>query len=125
MYNGGRTFLIIGGSKMKIFIIITALFVSSGLMAMDGERVYKQHCLVCHGENAKKTPGAIAPLAGRDASSLASKIRVYRDLGDKVGCYATTDKNSMIVHSMTMQESTYDLTEEHIIALAKYISSLK
>ena len=110
---------------MKNFIIIAALLVSSSLMAMDGERVYKQHCLLCHGENAKKTPGATAPLAGRDASSLASKIRVFRDQGDKGGCYATADRNSVIVHSMTMQESTYDLTEEQIIALAKYISSLK
>ena len=104
------------------FIIITALLVSSGLMAMDGESVYKQHCLSCHGENAKKTPSAIAPLAGRDASSLASKIRAFKDQGYRGGCYYTKDRN---IHSMTMQESTYDLTEEHIIALAKYISSLK
>ena len=110
---------------MKNFIIIAALLVSSGLMAMDGGTVYKQHCLSCHGENAKKTPGATAPLAGRDASSLASKIRAFRDQGDSGKCYYTKDRNSMIIHSMTMQESTYDLTEENIIALAKYISSLK
>lgn len=110
---------------MKNCIIIAALLVSSSLMAMDGEKVYKKHCLSCHGENAKKTPDTTAPLAGRDASSLASKIREFRDQRDKRVCYATADKNSVIAHDMTMQESTFDLTDEQIIALAKYISSLK
>ena len=104
---------------MKKIIIIVALLASSGLMAMDGEKVYKQHCLLCHGVNAEKTPSATAPLAGRDASSLASEIRAYRDQSDGAGCY-TKNKDSQI-----MDDATYFITEEHISALAKYISSLK
>ena len=103
----------------SIIIIAAALLVNNSLMAMDGEKVYKQHCLLCHGVNAEKTPGATAPLAGRDASSLASEIRAYRDQGDGAGCY-TKNKDSQI-----MDDATYFITEEHISALAKYISSLK
>ena len=104
---------------MKKIIIIAALLVSSSLMAMDGERLYKQHCLLCHGQNAEKTPGASAPLAGRDATRLVLELRAYRDQKERPGCY-TKDKNSQI-----MDDSTYFMTEEHISALAKYISSLK
>ncbi len=100
-------------------IIIVALLLSSALMATDGARVYKQHCLICHGENAEKTPGASRPLAGRDAARLVLEIRAYRDQSDGSGCY-TKDKSNQI-----MEDSTYFMTEGHISALAEYISGLK
>ena len=100
-------------------IIIVALLIGSTLMALDGAKVYEQHCLLCHGVSAEKTPGASMSLAGRDAAKLVREIKAYRDQGDGSGCY-TKDKSSQI-----MEDSTYALTYEHIIALAKYISGLK
>ena len=99
-------------------IIIVALLLSSGLMAVDGEKMYKQRCQICHGEMAEKAPGASTPLAGRDATRLALEIRAYKDQGDGAGCY-TKDKSSQI-----MDDATYAITEAHISALAEYISGL-
>ena len=99
-------------------IIIVALLLGSALMAIDGAKVYEQHCLLCHGKYAEKAPGLSTPLAGRDASRLALEIKAYRDQSDGVGCY-TKDK-----HSQVMEDSTYALTTDHIVALAKYISDL-
>ena len=100
-------------------IIIAALLVSSSLMAVDGQRAYEQHCLRCHGENAKKTPGTAAPLAGRDEASLVVDIREYINKREKVGCFYNY-KDSEV-----MEVATYYIDEEQIAAIAKYISSLK
>ena len=100
-------------------MIMLALLLSSALMAIDGVKVYEQHCLMCHGVSAEKAPGSSTPLAGRDATRLALEIKAYRDQSDGVGCY-TKDKLNAI-----MEESTYALTTDHIVALAEYISSLR
>lgn len=103
----------------NIIIIAAALLVSSSLMAVDGKRVYEQHCLQCHGENAKKTPGAAVPLAGRDEASLVVDIKAYINKRERVGCFYNYKD------SERMEEATYYIDEEQITAIAKYISSLK
>ena len=117
-------------------IIIAALLASSSLMAaesvqanksgsfsstgINGAKIYKQRCAVCHGEKATKSPEkGVAALAGMDATRLALRIRSYRDQDNEVGSY-TVHKNSRV-----MYDSTDDLSREQIVALAKYISGLK
>ena len=123
-----------GDSKMKNIIIAT-LLLSGGLMAagstqankaggfsgsIDGAAFYKQHCSKCHGDMGEKSPATgIAPLAGRDATTLALTIRAYRDQSNDIGSY-TMHKSSQI-----MKDATVNLSDRHIGALAKYISSLQ
>jgi len=115
-------------------IIVSALLLSSSLMAadnvqvnntnsfaknIDGAAYYKQHCALCHGVDGTKSPAAgIAPLAGRDATRLALRIRAYRDQDNELGAY-TMHKSSEI-----MKVETVNVSDRHIEALAKYISSL-
>ena len=122
-----------GGSKMRNIIIAT-LLLSGGLMAadsvqtnsaggfaksIDGAAFYKQQCSNCHGDRGEKTPGKTAALAGRDATILALTIRAYRDQSNDIGSY-TMHKSSQM-----MKDATVNLSDRHIGALAKYISSLQ
>ena len=112
-------------------IIMTVLLASASLMAaegvkadtkvtIDGAKLYKQRCSICHGVAGKKVPDkAVGPLAGRDATELALKIRSYRDQDRDVGSY-TMKKDSRV-----MKDATNNLSREQIVALAKYINSLK
>ena len=115
-------------------IIIATLLVSGSLMAadsiqasktggfaefIDGAAFYKQHCSKCHGEKGEKSPEGSAPLAGRDPTILALTIRAYRDQNNELGAY-TMHKSSQL-----MYDSTDDISDKHIGALAKYISSLQ
>jgi cytochrome c553 len=101
-------------------IILAVLFASSGLMAVDGAKIYKQRCAKCHGEKAIKSPKNHVPaLAGRDVTKLALTIRAYRDQDTDVGSY-TMHKSSQL-----MKDATGSLSREQIVALAKYISALK
>jgi cytochrome c553 len=87
---------------------------------MDGAKIYKQQCAVCHGETGKKVPkGGVGVLAGSDATKLAREIRAYRDQDNEVGAY-TMHKSSQV-----MKQATDNLSREQIVALAKYISALK
>ena len=114
-------------------IIIATLLLSGGLMAadkvqansaggfaksIDGEAFYKQQCSNCHGDRGEKSPGTTAPLAGRDATTLALTIRAYRDQSNDIGSY-TMHKSSQM-----MKDATVNLSNRHISALAKYISEL-
>ena len=110
-------------------IILSTLLASVSLMAadgafspIDGAAHYKQHCAICHGEKGENTPrGGAVPLAGTDTVKLALDIRAYRNQGESenVGAY-TMNKNSQV-----MYDATSGLSDKEIIALAKYISSLK
>ena len=115
-------------------ILIATLILSGGLMAagnpqanntggfaksIDGASFYKQQCANCHGDMGEKTPGKTAPLAGRDATILALTIRAYRDQSNDIGSY-TMHKSSQM-----MKDATVNLSDRHIGALAKYISSLQ
>lgn len=101
-------------------IIIVLLLASISLMAMDGAKLYKQRCAVCHGDKGQKiTRTGVTPLAGRDATVLALTIRAFRDQDERIGTY-TMHKSSQI-----MEDSTSGVTTEMIVAIAKYISGLK
>jgi cytochrome c553 len=117
-------------------IIIAAILASGSLVAaesvqanksgsfsstdIDGAAIYKKRCSVCHGEKATKIPETgVAALAGMDATRLARRIRSYRDQDSEVGAY------TMHRSSRVMYDSTDDISNEQISALAKYVSSLK
>ena len=108
-------------------IILSALFASVSLMAadgaftpIDGKTLFKQHCALCHGDKAEKSPlEGVSPLAGWDAVKLALTIRSYRDQDQRTGTY-TMHKNSRV-----MNDATVGLSQNEIVALAKYISNLK
>ena len=101
-------------------IITVLLLASVSLMAIDGEKLYKQRCASCHGEKATESPRTGVPaLYGRDVSELALTIRAYRDQDERVGTY-TMHKDSRI-----MYDATSSLSRDKIVALAKYISGLK
>ena len=115
-------------------ILIVTLLISGSLMAagnpqakdtdgfaksIDGASFYKQQCANCHGDRGEKTPESSAPLAGRDATILALTIRAYREQSNDIGSY-TMHKSSQM-----MKDATVNLSDRHIGALAKYISSLQ
>ena len=111
-------------------LILSALLASVSLMAaesvsgafkpINGESLYQKHCAICHGEKAEKSPlEGVSPLAGWDAVKLALTIRDYRDQNERTGAY-TLHKNSRV-----MKDATVGLSQNEIVALAKYISSLK
>ena len=101
-------------------IIIVLLLASVSLMAVDGAKIYKQHCVLCHGEKAQRSPKSGVPaLAGRDVTELALTIRAYRDQDERIGSYSN-HKSSQV-----MKDSTSGLTRDAIVALAKYINSLQ
>jgi len=100
--------------------IIVLLLASMSLMAMSGEKLYKQRCASCHGDKAQESPKKGVPvLAGRDVTELALTIRAYRDQDERVGTY-TMHKDNRI-----MYDATSSLSRDKIVALAKYISGLK
>jgi len=111
-------------------IIIAVLLASSSLIAaesvqasksgIDGAKIYKHNCAVCHGEKAIESPKKGVPaLAGRNATRLALAIRAYRDQDENIGTY-TMHKNSEI-----MKNQTHMLSDRQISALAIYINGLK
>jgi cytochrome c553 len=105
--------------KMKK-IVMVLLLVSVSLMAIDGGKLYKQRCALCHGDKAQESPkNGVPALAGRDVSELALTIRAYRDQDERVGTY-TMHKDSRI-----MYDATSSLSRDKIVALAKYISGLQ
>ena len=114
-------------------ILLTAMFLSIGLIAadnppakktsgfapIDGAALYQRSCAICHGKDGRKVPSNKASvLAGRDAVRLALRIRAYRDQDSHIGAYTMT-KDSQI-----MKDETLKLSDRHISALAKYISNL-
>ena len=101
-------------------IMIVLLLASVSLMAISGEKLYKQKCASCHGPKAQEqAQKGVRPLAGRDVTELALTIRAYRDQDERVGTY-TMHKDSRI-----MYDATSSLSRDKIVALAKYINGLK
>ena len=100
-------------------IVIVLLLASMSLMAVSGEKLYKQKCASCHGDKAQEqAQKGVRPLAGRDVTELALTIRAYRDQDERVGTY-TMHKDSRI-----MYDATSSLSRDKIVALAKYINGL-
>jgi len=115
-------------------IIIAALLTSASLIAadsvpankaaassgVDGAKFYKKRCSVCHGKNGHKTPlKGMIPIASMDATSLARKVRAYRDQEERHGAYAIYED------SQVMREATYSISDQQISAIAAHISGLK
>ena len=92
---------------------------AGAFLPIDGAALYSKSCAICHGQDAKKVPGAASVLAGRDAVRLALRIRAYRDQDTRVGTY-TMHKDSRI-----MKDQTSKLSDKEISALARYISGLE
>jgi len=114
---------------MKKFIIF-ALLASASLMAaesvqanesgINGEKVYKKRCAICHGESGEKADlKGMVPLAGMDAGKLARTVVAYRDQDERHGAYAVYQTNEV------MKEATYSMSNEQISAVATYLSGLK
>jgi cytochrome c553 len=90
------------------------------LSSLEGARLYRQNCAICHGIDGKTVPtGATSPLAGRNATKLALTIRAYRDQDDSIGTYTMHKSSEM------MKEETIRLSDRQIGAIAEYISTLK
>ena len=115
-------------------IIIAALLASGSLIAaesvaanksgastgVDGKKFYEKRCSVCHGEKGQKVAlKGMVPIASMDATSLARKVRGYRDQEERHGAYAIYEDNQV------MREATYSLSNEQISAIATYVSGLK
>ena len=101
-------------------IILTTLLASASLMAVDGAALYERKCAACHGSAAQKSPmKKIAPIAGMETSKLARKIRSYRDQDDRHGPDAMYKDNQM------MKDSTSNLSNKQIGAIATFINSIK
>jgi cytochrome c553 len=115
-------------------MIIAALLTSASLMAsqgvetskssastgVDGKVFYEKRCSICHGKNGQKTPlRGMRPIASMDATSLARKVRAYRDQEERHGAYAIYETSGV------MEEATYSISNAQISAIATYISNLK
>ncbi len=112
---------------ISVLVACVSLMAAEGAQAdkswgvkADGKKLFEQRCALCHGKDATKVPAeGIAPLAGRDVVRLALRIRSYRDQSDDIGSY-TMHKDSQL-----MKDATAGLSREGIVAIAKYINTLK
>ena len=88
--------------------------------SINGVALYTQHCAVCHGEKARKTPlKNMLPLAGMDATILARVTRSYRDQDESHGT-----AHAMHRENQVMKEATNSLSNQQIGAIAKHINGL-
>jgi len=113
-------------------IIFSVLVLSATLMAADsasvyksgvllpanGEAIYKNDCIQCHGSDGKQTSfeGSsrvkYATINGLDAAKLAQELKDYR--------FGRINKQG---YGALMKSSLVDLSYEEIDALAKYITT--
>lgn len=79
--------------------------------AGKAEKQYASVCAACHG-NAAQGEAFFPQLAGRPAAELAERLYAYR-AGKKIG-----------PHSETMRPIAGALTEDQIIGIAQWLSTL-
>ena len=100
--------------------LVAAESVQSNKSGVDGEAFYKKRCSVCHGANGEKTPlKGMIPIASMDATSLARKVRAYRDQDERHGT-----AHSIYRENQVMKEATSSLSNQQIGAIAQYINGL-
>jgi cytochrome c553 len=93
------------------------LVTTGGATLADGKPVagtgITQPCATCHGQGLKGGVGAIPPIAGRSASFLGRAMYDYK-LGTRAG-----------TASALMKPTVEKLTEDDVIAIVAYVSSLE
>ena len=88
-------------------------------LAAQGERIYKNVCFRCHGENGKGEEG-YARLAGQQVDYVTMTLKRFRANANK-----TDDFDESKRSNASMEQVTARLTDEDIEHLAHYIALLK
>ncbi|WP_187648032.1 c-type cytochrome [Nitrosophilus labii] len=100
---------------MKKLILLMISLISISLFASDGAKIFKQKCAVCHGENAQKSSlGVSKIIAGWPLEKTIKKLKEYK-----------TGKLNQYGFGNMMRNRATKLTEKEMLAVAKYIESLK
>ncbi|EQB39422.1 cytochrome C [Sulfurimonas hongkongensis] len=95
-----------------------SVYKSGVLLPANGEAIYKQDCIQCHGADGKQTTDSgfsrivYSPINGLDAAKLAKELKDYR--------YGSVNKYG---YGQLMKSTLVDLSYEEIDALAEYIST--
>ncbi len=100
---------------MRRYLIAITLILSSATYAADGAKIFKQKCAVCHGEKAQKSSlGVSKVIAGWPTEKIIKKLKEYK-----------TGKLNQYGFGNMMRNRATKLTEKEMLAVAKYIESLK
>jgi cytochrome c oxidase subunit 2 len=104
--------------KLLISILFSSFFFTANLQANEGEALYKQQCVACHGINAEGNQALKAPkLAGQDSWYIENQLKSFRSgyrgsaQGDFLGA--------------GMAAIAKGLKDQQINALANYVQTLK
>jgi cytochrome c553 len=89
-------------------------------LAAKGERIYKNVCFRCHGENGKGEEG-YARLAGQQIDYVQMTLKRFRANANKANEFAEDAKRT----NASMEQVTARLSDEDIESLAHYIALLK
>ncbi|HEC16610.1 MAG TPA: cytochrome c [Sedimenticola sp.] len=99
-------------SPMIAGIALLALGAGSPAWATDGAALFKKSCLACHGADANTPIQPIYPrLAGQNEEYLINQLRDIKSGARKGGM------------SMLMMGIMAPITDEQIVALAKWITA--
>lgn len=88
-------------------------------LAVNGERIYKNVCFRCHGENGKGEEG-YARLAGQQIDYVSMTLKRFRSNATKGNAL-----NESARTNASMEQVTARLSDEDIESLAHYITQLK
>ncbi|WP_200762527.1 c-type cytochrome [Nitrosophilus alvini] len=100
---------------MKKIIIISFSIVLTSLWAADGAKIFKKTCSVCHGDRAQKSSLKVSKIiAGWPAEKIVEKLKAYK-----------SGKLNQYGFGNMMRNRATKLTDEEMMAVAKYIESLK
>jgi cytochrome c553 len=89
------------------------------LLAVKGERKFKEVCAMCHGESGRGEQG-YARLAGQQIGYVSMNLKRFRANAHKAGDFDETKRTNA-----RMEQVTQFLTDEDIEALAHYIALIK
>lgn len=88
-------------------------------LAASGEKIYKNVCFRCHGDDGKGEEG-YARLAGQKIEYVSMTLKRFRSNANKVDEFEEAKR-----HNATMEQVTARLSDEDIQSLAHYITQLK
>ncbi len=99
--------------KRSLFLLLT-VFIAGLFASSSGAKLFKK-CMVCHGVNAeKKSLGVSKVIGGWPYKKIVKELKEYRDGG----------KNQYGFGKLMRGQAT-KLTDEEMVAVAKYIETLK